>query len=112
MITTDVWVASADHWQPVAERERYAPLDVVRGVALFGVLMVNLETLFRVSLFHRMLSLHTDAGWLNHLTDVLVAGLLEFKAFSIFSLMFGIGFAMQAERATRRQVNGSVFLLR
>ena len=74
--------------------------------------MVNLETLFRVSLFQHILSFHTDAGWLNHLIDVMVAGLLEFKAFSIFSMMFGIGFAIQAERAPQRQVHVFVFLLR
>src|ERR1044071_5735047 len=52
-------------WRPIAESERYATLDVLRGVALFGVLLVNLETLFRVSLFHHILSFHTDAGRLN-----------------------------------------------
>jgi hypothetical protein len=87
-------------------------LDVLRGIALFGVLLVNLETLFRVSLFEHMLTFHTHSGRLNGLVDVLVAGLLEFKAFSLFSLMFGIGVAIQAERAAARGVNVTRFLVR
>src|SRR5690242_16484274 len=97
--STEEVVAREERWQPVAQRERYPVLDVIRGVALFGVLLVNTETLFRVSLFRHMLQLHTEAGWMNHLVDVLLAGAFEFKAFSLFSLMFGVGFAIQAERA-------------
>lgn len=101
-----------DTWQPVAEAERYDALDVLRGVALFGVLMVNLLTLFRVSLFEHILTFHTHPGWANHLVDVLVAGLLEFKAFTLFSFMFGVGVAIQAERAMSHAVDYSRFLTR
>jgi uncharacterized membrane protein YeiB len=84
----------------------------LRGLALFGVLLVNLETLFRVSLFEQILHFHTDPGKWNHVVDVLIAGLLEFKAVSLFSLMFGIGSAIQAERAAARGVNVTRFLVR
>ena len=99
-------------WEPTSVEERYVTLDVLRGVALFGVLLVNLETLFRVSLFEHILNFHTDPGTWNHLVDVLLAGLLEFKAVSLFSLMFGFGLAIQAERATARGVNVTRFLVR
>jgi hypothetical protein len=49
-------MASAHLWHPIAEEERYVALDALRGTALFGVLLVNLETLFRVSLFEHMRS--------------------------------------------------------
>ena len=99
-------------WQPVAETERYAALDFLRGLALFGVLMVNLLTLFRVSLFEHILTFHTHPGWANHLVDGLVAGLLEFKAFTLFSFLFGVGVAIQGERAAQRGVCLSRFLVR
>ena len=35
-----------------APRERIESIDAIRGIALFGVLMVNLLTEFRVSIFH------------------------------------------------------------
>jgi hypothetical protein len=72
----------------------------------------SIETLFRVSLFEQILDFHTDPGTWNHLVDVLLAGLLEFKAVSLFSLMFGIGSAIQAERAAARGVNVTRFLVR
>jgi uncharacterized protein len=104
-------MASGQLWRPTAPEERYVTLDVLRGLALFGVLLVNLETLFRVSLFEHILTFHTHAGRLNGLVDVLLAGLLEFKAFSLFALMFGIGVAIQAERAARRGVHVTSFLV-
>jgi uncharacterized protein len=104
--------SSDQRWQPTSAEERYVTLDVLRGLALFGVLLVNLETLFRVSLFDHILNFHTDPGKWNHLVDVLLAGLLEFKAVSLFSLIFGIGSAIQAERAAARGINVTRFLVR
>jgi uncharacterized protein len=104
--------ASDRRWQPTSADERYVTLDVLRGLALFGVLLINLETLFRVSLFEHILHFHTDPGTWNHLVDVLLAGLLETKAVSLFSLLFGIGSAIQAERAAARGVNVTRFLIR
>jgi uncharacterized protein len=105
-------VASDQRWQPIAPDERDVALDVLRGLALFGVLLINLHTLFRVSLFEHILHFHTEPGRWNHLADVLLAGLLETKAVSLFSLMFGIGSAIQAERAAARGVNVARFLVR
>src|SRR5690349_3203782 len=91
-------------WKPVQVSERYTTLDLLRGFALFGVLIVNLLYFFRVSLFAHIGRFHMDGGWANHAVDFLVAGLLEFKAFDLFSLTFGIGVAIQAERAKLRGV--------
>src|SRR5262245_47758584 len=91
-------------WQPVARRERYAPLDVVRGLALLGVLLVNAVTLFRAPLLDHILQFHSHPGWADRLTDVLLAGLVEFKAFALFSFLFGVGSAIQADRSSARGV--------
>jgi uncharacterized protein len=99
-------------WQPVTRAERYLALDVLRGLSLFGVLLVNLLTGFRVSLAQHILTFHTDPGWLNHTVDVLSAGLVEFKAFTLFSFLFGLGVAIQAERAGQRGINATRHLLR
>ena len=40
---------------PVEPADRVKALDVLRGVALFGVLTVNLVTIFRHSLFEEFL---------------------------------------------------------
>lgn len=99
-------------WRPAERAERLKAIDVLRGIALFGVLMVNLETLFRVSLFQHILEFHTHPGVANRVADLLVSGVLEFKAFTLFCVLFGVGVAIQAERAAARGVNVPLFLAR
>ena len=78
--------------EPVAPADRVEALDVLRGVALFGVLTVNLVTIFRLSLFQEFLHGPEDA-WARA-----VSLGLEFKAVTLFSLLFGIGLEAQRER--------------
>jgi len=99
-------------WRPVEVSERYTTLDLLRGLALFGVLLVNLLYFFRISLFDHILHFHSHSGRVNHAIDVLVRVLLEFKAFDLFALTFGIGVAIQAERAGFRGVRVEAFLVR
>ena len=100
------------NWKPVELSERYTTLDLLRGLALFGVLLWNLLYFFRIPLFQHILTFHSHPGWLNHAIDVVVAEFVEFKAFDLFTLTFGIGVAIQAERAKLRGVRVEVFLLR
>lgn len=99
-------------WQPVTPAERYSHIDIIRGIALFGVLIVNVETLFRVPLLEYIGSSHTEPGLANRMVDLLVAGALEFKAVTIFSFLFGVGIAIQVERSTLRNVSARIFLVR
>jgi uncharacterized protein len=99
-------------FQPVGEIGRYRYLDVLRGMALFGVLLVNLLTGFRISMFQHFAQFHTHPGRANFLMDTLVAAFVEFKAFTLFSFLFGVGTAIQAERSAARGVPVTPFLLR
>lgn len=82
---------------PLAPEDRIDALDALRGIALFGVLIVNLETGFRVSIFRQFteppLSPGLD-GVVERLTEIVFAE----KAFSLFSLLFGIGLAILFDR--------------
>ena len=90
---------------PIALSERAIALDALRGVALFGVLLVNLLTIFRVSLFAQFLP---NAGPPESRADHVVSRFLtiglEFKAFTLFSLLFGVGLGAQHERTRGRGV--------
>jgi uncharacterized protein len=79
-------------------RDRVAAIDVVRGIALFGVLVVNLTTEFRVSLFQQFLDTAPAAGAFDAAVERFVSLAFESKAFALFSLLFGIGLAIQFER--------------
>jgi uncharacterized protein len=84
---------------PVAEPERIAALDVLRGVAIFGIFMVNMQffampmtDLFTPPVGH-------DAATGDVVSWAIVKALFEYKFISIFSLLFGMGMVVQMKRA-------------
>lgn len=82
---------------PAAAADRINAIDVVRGAALFGVLTVNLLMGFRVSIFAQFIPGVRLQG-LDAWVESAVESALELKAFALFSLLFGVGLAMQFER--------------
>ena len=82
---------------PIAPQDRIEAIDAVRGVALFGVLIVNLITAFRVSIFQQFLG-STAQGDADGLVERIVAVGFESKAFCLFALLFGVGLAIQFDR--------------
>ena len=80
---------------PIAPSDRIAAIDMVRGIALFGVMAINVATIFRVSIFERFLPDGGDGTWLDRkLYSILMVG-FDLKAFALFSLLFGVGLAIQ-----------------
>ena len=85
-------------FRPVAIRDRIEVLDVVRGFALLGIALMNVE------FFNRPLG-DLDAGmpagvtgidyWAGWFVHVFVRG----KFWTMFSLLFGMGFAVMLTRA-------------
>lgn len=86
--------------RPAGAAERVEAIDVVRGAALFGVLTVNLLMGFRVSLFAQFVPGNTPVG-LDGWIERAVESAFELKAFALFSLLFGVGLAIQFERLQR-----------
>ncbi|HKQ44490.1 MAG TPA: DUF418 domain-containing protein [Rhizomicrobium sp.] len=82
---------------PIAPSQRIDSVDALRGLALFGVLTMNLEIMFRISIFQWFQPFTTDQG-LNWIVDGLLEVFFDLKAFAIFSLLFGVGLAIQYER--------------
>lgn len=83
------------------DNERYDSLDILRALALFGVLTVNLVTEFRVTLFAQFLPQASEPSVVDRAVVWLVHYGLELKAFAVFSFLFGIGLAVQFERLSR-----------
>lgn len=87
---------------PVRPSLRIDAIDALRGVALFGVLAVNLVTEFRVSIFAQFMPEAQTTSAVDRGVDLLVSLGLESKAFCLFSLLFGVGLAIQFERLGNR----------
>ena len=95
--------------RPTASSERIEFLDVLRGVALLGILMVNLPFLgLPLSVAGDAPSLW-EGGGASAWTAALVRGLAENKFMGLFSLLFGMGLALQVDRAEARGVDPRSF---
>lgn len=77
---------------------RVERLDVVRAVALLGVLVVNAVTELRVSLFDWEANFHVGPrSPVSDVVDLALAAFVEMKAYTVFSVLFGVGLAVQLE---------------
>ena len=82
---------------PVADGERIATMDILRGVALLGIFLMNIE-FFTRPLQSFSGGLPSGEG-LDHLAGWLVYVFVQGKFWVLFSLLFGMGFALMHERA-------------
>ncbi|MDT7603067.1 MAG: uncharacterized protein QOF61_1064 [Acidobacteriota bacterium] len=89
--------------QPVAAGERIQLIDVLRGFALFGVLLANMVYLSGTDVAvtpERAASLATAR--LDGYVRSVIYFFVDDKANTIFAFLFGLGFAVQMLRAEER----------
>ncbi|CAN5158107.1 hypothetical protein BH09PSE6_BH09PSE6_32920 [soil metagenome] len=86
---------------PTAENERFASLDILRGFALFGIFLMNIESFNRPlrSLFSDPLG--TSVG-IDRVASWLIYVFVVARFWTLFSLLFGAGFALLLSRAETR----------
>jgi len=85
---------------PVPTAERVELLDILRGVAVLGILLVNMELFFAP-----IYSLSFASAWtapFDRVVDALIAFIAQGKFYTMFSFLFGLGAAVQLERADER----------
>lgn len=97
---------------PVAESERYESLDFFRGVALCGILMVNIFAMGLPTEAYTSPYIWGDQSALDFIAFYLTQGLVQMKFFSLFSLLFGAGLWLQTERMAERGVSVDVVYVR
>ncbi|MFM7839444.1 MAG: DUF418 domain-containing protein, partial [Chitinophagaceae bacterium] len=87
---------------PVLQKERIDILDVLRGLALLGVMIDNLFLLsgwgYATDPQHQLLPTWPGDGILILLEQIFING----KFYSLFSLLFGIGFSIILTRNEQR----------
>ncbi len=87
---------------PVAENERVASVDVIRGVALMGILAMNIvdfawpRGVYSIPIMDPGAGAIDKALWaFNHL-------IFDTKMMSLFSMLFGAGLVLMSDRADGR----------
>jgi uncharacterized protein len=84
---------------PTPQSQRVDTLDVLRGFALMGILLVNIELFRGPVLFDLLAGRTTDVSRADEVAGFLVGWLASGKFISSFSLLFGLGAWMILERA-------------
>lgn len=85
---------------PVSLQERIEILDVLRGLAVCGILIGNMQWFSGYGMMPPAVAQQTPFA--DQLTHFLVHFFVEGKFYSIFSFLFGFGFALQIGRAEER----------
>jgi uncharacterized protein len=98
--------------RPISPAERIDAIDVLRGLALLGVLAINVVTIFRVSIFERFLPQKPTASPIDSAVDTILMLAVDLKALALFSLLFGAGLAIQFERLAKSERRTSLLVRR
>jgi uncharacterized protein len=88
--------------QPVTGTERIASLDVLRGFAVLGILVMNIQsfamvdpTYFNPTVSGDLTGINLAVWWLSHV-------LVDSKFMAIFSMLFGAGVVLACSRVEQR----------
>jgi uncharacterized protein len=85
---------------PISSHERIEILDVLRGLAVCGILIGNVQWFSGYGMMPESLAAQSPLA--DRITHFLVHFFIEGKFYSIFSFLFGFGFALQIARAEER----------
>lgn len=92
--------ADATPLGPTPGDRRYAVVDVLRGFAVFGILTINVGMMSDPIWSQMLPSRWTGAT--DRAVEVALAFLAQGKFYTLFSLLFGLGLAMQIARTEER----------
>ncbi len=92
---------------PVARQERIAAMDVLRGMAVFGIFLINMPLYLGPS--SAFFDWEKNVLWTreaDRLALLFVHVFAQGKFYTLFSFLFGLGFGVQLMRAAERGVEG------
>ena len=85
--------------QPVSERDRIVALDVLRGIALLGILVMNIQGFSMPSAAYTNPNAYGVLTGVDGVVWIVSHVLTDQKFMSIFSMLFGAGICLFADRA-------------
>ncbi|HYQ56903.1 MAG TPA: hypothetical protein VEP89_06095, partial [Draconibacterium sp.] len=97
------------NFKPVTSLERIEYMDLLRGIAIFGILIANMRWF---SLYSPEVSGLFTFPKIDGTVHLLQHVFIESKFYSIFSILFGWGIAIQISRSKRDDVSTASFIRR
>lgn len=83
--------------RPITGPERIDMLDAIRGFALFGILLMNLEA-FTGPILQAMTGINGRLEGADRWSDAFIYVFVQGKFWTLFSTLFGVGFALMFDR--------------
>lgn len=93
------------HNQPVLANERLVNLDIIRGVALLGILIMNIQSFSMVFSAYGNPTSFGDLTGLNFTVYYYSHLFADQKFMTIFSMLFGVGIVLMADNIEKKQGN-------
>lgn len=87
---------------PIKKNERMDIIDILRGFAILGILLVNIAGMAGPSWLPGYIT--PDFPWYDRLAELMVSFLAMGKFYVIFSFLFGLGFSIQMIRAEEKGI--------
>jgi len=94
---------------PIAHRERYDAIDLLRGVALLGILVMNIQAFAMPMAAYFNPTALGDRGPVDFYVWAFSHLFFDQKFMTIFSWLFGAGIVLMTARAAERGVKPAVF---
>ena len=91
---------------PVRQKERFAILDILRGLALVGIAVANFPEFALYTFLTPAAAAAMPTAGIDSVVRFLQYVFVDGKFYTIFSLLFGIGFSIIMANAERRGASG------
>ena len=98
--------------QAITKTERIAIIDALRGFALLGILMVNWMIMSWPQIWADMLNAEVWTSTIDKASIWIVHYFFEYKFFSLFSFLFGVGFTVQYFKAEKEKTPFAPYYLK
>ncbi len=97
---------------PVEASKRHVILDALRGFALIGICMANFPEFSLYTFLHKEAATAMPTSEWDTVTKWLLSIFMDGKFYTIFSLLFGIGFSIIISNVAKRGGNAYVIFYR
>ena len=83
---------------PISEHQRLSSIDTLRGFALLGILVMNIQSYAMISAAYAFPNLHMDISGVNLVVWILSHVFADLKFMAIFYILFGAGVILATQR--------------
>ena len=101
-----------DKISPVKSSERYIILDILRGIALLGICLANFPEFSLYTFLNKEVVDAMPTAGVDRIVKYLQYIFIDGKFYSLFSILFGVGFTIIMSNLLKKDGNGMLIFYR